>query len=386
MNKLFTYCLLLCLLNWNCGISMRNLELVDEWGNTYFDKKLELTQVETIYDESTTDVWGLEKTACKDFSKYDSLAKNGKSCLRLNWNKTDNCPWMGIGIGWNGYVAKDMTDWMQNGSLCFDLRSTQGNAFIPTLIFLLEDYNGKQAAAVLKSSHLSNYPITEDWQKVSIPLSLFLENNVTKCDFSFIKSLNIEFQGSGNFLVDNIELVRQRKQSTIKKKYGETTTTQFPVWLFDGNESNYWGFGQFQNSIIELDSTNQFNGRPGIHVKQLETNQQPIAREIGMSWEHWQATNFTDSLNNLYLELTVKGNTNMVTLGFESFKGEKTLIPLSEKFLLQDSLEWKTYRIPFTAFEFEKLNFHTCCFKQLICAFNQKGELVLGNIQINKKQ
>lgn len=238
----------------------------------------------------------------------------------------------------------------------------------------------------MKSSHLSNYPINEDWQKVSIPLSLFLENNAAKCDFSFIKSLNIEFQGSGNFLIDNIELVRQRKQSTNRKKYGETTTSQFPVWLFDGNESNFWGFGQFQNSTVELDSTQLFNGKPSIHVKQLETTQQPIAREIGMSWEQWQATSFTDSLNNLYLELTVKGNTNMVTVGFESFKGEKTLIPLTEKFLLQDGLDWKTYRIPFTAFAFEKVNFQTCCFKQFICTFNQTGEVILGNIQINKKQ
>jgi hypothetical protein len=385
MNKLFTYCLLLSLFYWNCGVSMHPLELVDEWGNTYSDKQNIQTQSETIFDENATDIWGLEKTNCKDFSKFDSLAKTGKTCLHLQWNKAENCPWLGMGIGWNGYVAKDISDWMKNGSLCFDFRSTQGSAFIPTLIFLFEDYNGKQAAAVLKSSHLSNYPITENWQKVAVPLSLFLENNSTKCDFSFIKSLNIEFQGSGNFLIDNIELVRQKKQSIVRKKYGETITASFPVLLFDGNISNHWGFGQFQNSLIELDTSILYNNKPSIHVKLFDTTQQTTFNEIGMSWEDWQSTSFADSLSNLYISIVLKGNSEMVSLGFESFKGEKTRVPLNEKFLYKEALGWKTYLIPLTAFEFQKLNFQTCCFKQFICTFNQKGEVILGSIQIIKK-
>jgi hypothetical protein len=384
MNKLLTYCLLLSLFYWNCGISVHTIELVDEWGNTYSDKQTIQTQSEAIFDENVTDIWGLEKTNCKNISKFDSLAKTGKSCLRIQWNKTENCPWLGMGIGWNGYAAKDVSEWIENGSLSFDLRSTQGNAFIPTLIFLLEDYNGKQAAAVLKSSHLSAYPINENWQKVSIPLSLFNDNNSTKCDFSFIKSLNIELQGSGDFLIDNIELIRQKSTNTIKNKYGETITRILPVTIFDGNEANYWGFGVFANRTIVVDTTLLLNGKPCIHVKKFDADNNPTSNEIGMTWENWEATSFADSLQNLYLELTVKGNPNTIELGFESFKGQKTSINLSEQFLTKDSLGWETFNIPLTAFPFKKVNFQTKYFKQLICVFNKNGEVFLGNIQIKK--
>jgi len=384
MNKLFTYCLLLSLFYWNCGVSMHPLELVDEWGNTYSDKQIVQTQSETIFDENATDIWGLEKTNCKNLSKFDSLAKTGKTCLHLQWNKAENCPWLGMGIGWNGYVAKDITDWMQNGSLSFDFRSTHGNAFIPTLIFLLEDYNGKQAAAALKSNHLSTYPINENWQKVVIPLSIFVADNTAKCDFSFIKSLNIELQGAGDFLIDNIELVRQKNTNTIQNKYGETLTTIFPVNVFDGNEANYWGFGAFANRSIVVDSSLILEGKPCIHVKKFDNVNPASKNEIGMTWENWQATSFADSLNSLYLEISLKGDPGMVALGFESFKGQKSLLALSDQYLTKDTLGWETYRIPLTAFPFEKVNFQTKYFKQLICSFNQNGELILGNIQIKK--
>jgi hypothetical protein len=316
---------------------MHPLELVDEWGNTYSDKQIVQTQSETIFDENATDIWGLEKTNCKNLSKFDSLAKTGKTCLHLQWNKSENCPWLGMVIGWNGYVAKDINDWMQDGSLSFDLRSTHGNAFIPTLIFLLEDYNGKQAAAALKSSHLSTYPINENWQKVTIPLSVFVADNAAKCDFSFIKSLNIELQGAGDFLIDNIELIRQKKTNSIQKKYGETITSIFPVNVFDGNDANYWGFGAFANRNIVVDSSLILEGKPCIHVKKFDTGKPASNNEIGMTWENWQATSFADSLNNLFLEISVQGEPEMFTIGFESFKGQKSLIALSEQYLTKDS-------------------------------------------------
>jgi hypothetical protein len=111
---------------------MQKTQLTDEWGGTYANTAVNEFQDRDIYNDQTVDVWGMEKTDCKNFSRIDTISFSGKSCLSVSWNRTGNCPWIGFGIGWNGYAAKDLSDVMSSGSIDFYIRAIQGKQFIPT--------------------------------------------------------------------------------------------------------------------------------------------------------------------------------------------------------------------------------------------------------------
>lgn len=155
MKKAIIYILFLSIINFGCGIRMQTTQLTDEWGGTYANNAVKEFQEKEIYNDQTVDVWGMEQTDCKNFSRVDTISFSGKSCLSLTWNRTGKCPWIGFGIGWNGYTAKDLTEVMEKGSIDFYIRAIKGKQFIPTLIFLLEDYSGVQTAALLKADRKS---------------------------------------------------------------------------------------------------------------------------------------------------------------------------------------------------------------------------------------
>lgn len=373
-----------------CGIRMSHTDLVDEWGNTYHLSGKEAFQEKEIYSNNTTDVWGLEKTACKDFSRIDSMAYSGKSCLRLEWNKSGNCPWIGMGIGWNGYAAKDLSEQMATGTLSFYLRAEKGEQFIPTLILLLEDYSGLQSAAVLKAKHLSKYPIDTQWQKVSIPLSLFLQSPAPLCDFSNIKSLNLEVQGAGCLLLDQFEIDGSPLAQTNGNKYGQTLSRNFPFTIFHDQLKDAWGDGKYEGRVLLVDTLMAFDGKASLHLSWNLNEAKKANNQFGFSWEHWQATGFADSLYKYAIRFKVyediPQSINKLQLGFESYNGKVVRTALLDS-NLNDVVQkqgWHTLTVPFTQFDFSREKFDINRFKQLLFFFEQSGELHLDEIELIK--
>ncbi|OYU97505.1 MAG: hypothetical protein CFE21_04215 [Bacteroidetes bacterium B1(2017)] len=373
-----------------CGVRMQTTELVDEWGTSYHSKVGKEFQDRDVYHDQTVDVWGIEKTDCKNFYRLDSLAYKGKSCLSLTWDKTGSCPWMGLGFGWNGYAAKDLTDVMQTGSIDFYVRAIKGKQFIPTFIFLLEDYAGVQTASLLKAKHLERYPIDEEWQKVSIPLSSFLNAPAPLSDFSNIKSLNIECQGSGALLLDEFYIGGASVSSVAGTKFGQTTTQNFPAILFADEFKYAWGLGKTEGRLVEVQSFEKYEGNSSLHLKWNEAESKKQLLELGMNWEHWQAIALPDSMSLYSLHFFAKQNASeslsKLELGFESYAGTNTFIKIKDTYYKTSSnkADWMEVTIPLTEFAFYEKNFDTTRFKQFLIRFKGSGELWLDNITLTR--
>jgi len=378
-----------------CGIHMQTQNLVDEWGNTYDLEKQQVFTDKEIFSNQTADIWGLEKTDCKHFSRIDTLAYKGKSSIKLQWNKTGSCAWLGFGIGWNGYAAKDLTPVMQNGNITFYIRAIKGTQFVPTLIFLLEDYSGIQTAALFKAKYLERYPIDEAWQKVIIPLSAFLEAAGPKSDFSNIKSLNIECQGEGGILIDEIFIEEGNKAKAKKnQKFGQTTTQTFPALIFEDNMQYAWGLGTYLGRTIQLDSQIYLMGTSALHLSWDLIKNSHVNNQIGFNWERWQAIALPDSIDAYSLSFFVYmpnlSELNKIQIGFESYSGEQVNIGLNQSFLSElqqidrQGKKWQKVRIPLSAFDWNKAKFNTQNFKQLLITFLQEGELWIDHIQLEK--
>ncbi len=392
MRKSIIYLFLLIIIFSNCGIRINKTQLTDEWGGTYANTAVNEFQDREIYNDLTVDVWGMEKTDCKNFTRLDSLSFNGKSCISITWNKAEKCPWIGFGIGWNGYAAKDLTDVMANGTIDFYLRAIKGKQFIPTLIFLLEDYSGIQSVTVLKASQLSHYPIDEEWQKVSIPLNTFLKSAKPLCDFSNIKSLNVECQGAGAFLIDKIEIGGTNSKNINSKKFGVAITQNFPATIFHDELPFAWGLGNYTGKNILLDSTKNYAGKNSIYLKWNEQESGKQMRKIGMNWEQWQAISFPDSLKNysvkFYIYSADINSFKNLNIGFESYNSKIVKMPIKQEYLasLPSNNNWQMITIPFNDFDFLTEGFDITRFKQLIIEFNNSGELWLDEITIEAKQ
>ena len=394
MKSLIYFCCGLFMLA-ACGVQMQTQNLVDEWGNTYDQEQQQVFTDKEVFSNQTADVWGLEKTDCKHFSRIDTLAYKGKSSIKLQWNKTGSCAWLGFGIGWNGYAAKDLTPVMQNGKITFFIRAIKGTQFVPTLIFLLEDYSGIQTATLFKAKYLERYPIDEAWQKVSIPLSGFLEAAGPKSDFSNIKSLNVECQGEGAILIDEIYIEEGSKlNGGVSKKFGQTITQTFPALIFEDDMQYAWGLGNYSGRKIQIDSQVYLMGNAALHMQWNTTTLPNVNNQLGFNWEQWQAIALYDSVAayslSMYIYAPNKLNLNMLQIGFESYAGEQVNIGLNQtyvsntEFIDKQGNKWLKVRIPLAAFDWEKTQFNVQKFKQLLITFTQEGELWIDHIQLEK--
>lgn len=390
MRKVLLHIFILSVLFSACNIRMQTTQLTDEWGGTYANNFVKEFQENEIYYDQTVDVWGMGKSDCKNFSRVDTISFSGKSCLSITWKKSGSCPWIGFGIGWNGYVAKDLSDIMEKGSIDFYIRSMKGKQFIPTLIFLLEDYSGVQTAALLKAKHFTHYPIDEEWQKVSIPLNSFLQASKPLSDFSNIKGLNIECQGEGSFLIDKIEIGRDTKTAVTNSKFGKTITQNFPAYIFKDELPYAWGLGSYTGKLIELNSIKSYQGNKSIYAKWNQDESDKQIRQIGINWEHWQAIAFPDSINSYGLQFYVNCSENNsldnIKIGFESYNGKSILLPIKSNYInaISDN-NWQLVSIPFSEFKFSEMGFDVNRFKQLLIGFNKSGELWIDEILIKKQ-
>ncbi len=371
-----------------CGVHMHQTQLIDEWGTTYENAGVRVFQDGEIYKDNTVDIWGLEKTDCKDFARIDTVSYSGKSSIKLSWNKAANCPWIGMGIGWNGYAPKDLSDVMSNGSIEFYIRSVSGNQFIPTLIFLLEDYAGVQSATALKSKQLSHYPIDEQWQKVSVPLRAFLQSAAPLCDFSNIKSLNLECQGEGDFYIDEIRIggIQAGKNST--HKFGEVLSQKFPATLFSEQKQGIWGFASVPGKLVQLDSNEFYTGKKSLHLKWDQAAMGSSIGQIGINWENWQAISLSDTFGSYSLTFFAKGSSaslQNLKFAFEDYNGKTCIIPLVPGYLntAKTITGWQEITLPLSDFMFAKNGFDTNRFKQFVLHFSGKGELWIDDIHLN---
>ncbi|MCA0426614.1 MAG: hypothetical protein LCH37_04190 [Bacteroidetes bacterium] len=370
--------LLVCLLQLaSCGIQLKQTPLTDEWGRTWYSEEGRAFQDRDIYNDGSTDVWGLEKTECKNFNRIDSLAFKGTSCLRIEFNREGACPWIGLGIGWNGYVAKDISTVIETDMIEFYMRSIQGKHHSPTLIFLFEDYSGNMSAAAFKPAYLSKYPIDESWQQVRIPLSAFER----KCDFSNIKSLNIECQGNAAILVDEIRIVQGSLSAKKTEKWGKVVSRESSYSLYPGNA--WWGEAKLSSSAVQKDFQNTFNNMPSLSIRWKSKSDKPI-QIAGFSWSNWEASKLADSLKNYEFVINYKHKSGpLPQLVLENYKGKTARYSMDSKNGTPEG-EWTQTRIPLEAFKIDPSNFEITIFKQLILETEAEGEFLLGNIQLKR--
>ncbi len=269
--------------------TVTNLDQVDIFGKKaglkkvgLYDNELEeeanvrgFTQLTIFENDLTDEFWTAGGKACINGNLEQ---KDGEFYLKLNWNKDlDECDWVGMGFGWDGWTGKDMGYVADTLAIELVVRST-GKSFtnIPWA-FCLEDYGGKQAWLGYNKSFLMSNEITTDWTRVEIPLSLFPfeENGV---DLTSIKQLMVQVFAEGTIEIRHIRLipfskklkkeVHAEKLSLLPKIDGELTDwlTSFAAFGSGHQFAATYSADSLYLAIKVVDSSPRTNGQIGTNL------------------------------------------------------------------------------------------------------------------------
>jgi hypothetical protein len=105
-------------------------------------------------DDFDKSVWVSPETQCVTMQTDDKHVYADKNALHVKWDKIKGgCKWIGIGFGWNNWVAKDMLDLTENCAVQMQVKSAKGNFSNLPVAFAFEDYGGVQAYYGYECNH-----------------------------------------------------------------------------------------------------------------------------------------------------------------------------------------------------------------------------------------
>lgn len=159
-------------------------------------------------DDLDKSVWVSPETQCVQMSSEKSQVYTGSGSLKITWDKIKgSCQWIGVGFGWNNWMAKDILDVAQSTAIQMQIKSVSGSFKNLPVAFALEDYNGIQCYYGYRPELSTGVFNDSTWTTVSIPLKLFnLESK--GFDLEKVKQFIIQLEGDGNIYLDEIKFVQ----------------------------------------------------------------------------------------------------------------------------------------------------------------------------------
>lgn len=353
-------------------------------------KTISLLVEPLIYDDGTSDVWGIETNACQTVTTTD-VAYSGNEALLLNWNRgAKDCKWSGIGIGWDGYAGKDLSGLIDYAAIQMYVRTQEGRSFGLPFVLTLEDYSGGMGFCYTSNKYFERTAIDEEWQKVVVPLSDF-ETQKENLDPTNIKQLQIELQQSGSVYLDDVRLVfyTPQPQEPWMQEEERDDPTNLPVQLFDDAfvNNNGWGMISDQCQDFHITSTEKTSGQQSIHLQWSDQNDRCKLKDFGVSWNRWFPVDLSSLRDRAAIQFQLKMASGQATslpiqVGFEDYERAKQFAELTSDFIPggQYNTTWQTVTIPLTAIPEAGFDFRRT--KQLYVRVKGSGEVYMDDIKL----
>ncbi len=165
------------------------------------------SQLTVFSDDITSDLWFTKNETCLKVEQERADVYSGNGAIHIQWNKqAGGCPWLGLGIGWDGWTGKDISQIYKKAAISFRVK-TNGKPMtqLPWAIGL-EDFAGSQVWTGATADVVVSGPISEQWTMVRIPLEKFNPDS-PNFDMYGVKQLMFQFESNGEVFMDQIEIV-----------------------------------------------------------------------------------------------------------------------------------------------------------------------------------
>ncbi len=158
-------------------------------------------------NEYSADIWFTQSKSCIDVMPENKEAEKGNQSLHIKWNKgAGDCPWLGMGIGWEQWTGKDISGIENKSALSFWIKSKTGPMKSIPWAVGLEDFTGAQAWTGFQVAYIKGNISNDNWTQVVVPLADF-PFGPNDLDLTSIKQMIIQFESSGEVLIDEISII-----------------------------------------------------------------------------------------------------------------------------------------------------------------------------------
>ncbi|MEX1189533.1 MAG: hypothetical protein WED33_09765 [Bacteroidia bacterium] len=342
-----------------------------------------------IFDDATKDLWGLKKDVCQDASIDHTIPYKGNDCIKLSWNReAEGCKFAGIGIGWDNYAGKDLSNLMNVAAIQFYVRTISGKMYGLPFVLTLEDYSGGMGFCYTSNKYFERSAIDEKWQRVVVPLADF-DLEIENLDPSNIKQLQIELQQSGNVYLDDIKLVYYTPEPVIPWMLEEVLPDPLamPVSIFNDAfiNDNSWGLFSTDCHKVEISFNEKASGSKSIHAKWDFDKPKCDFNYWGASWNKWKPVDMTSVINSVAINFEIKyvGSASQdVYAGLQDYDRSKAEINL--KTLNLKPNVWNSVSIPLNSLPQKSINFEKV--KDFVMHFEGSGEVYIDDIRLVSTQ
>lgn len=247
----------------------------------------------SIYsDQITSDLWFTSSPACVQVKPVRDQVHQGNGALSISWNKqAGDCPWLGMGIGWNGWTGKDFSQIQNEAALSFWVK-TKGDQYkgLPWAVGF-EDFSGGQAWTGITSNLVQGDFIGTDWTQVIVPLSYFPFKSFDT-DITAIKQVIFQFESSGFVYMDDIRIIPTSYQGKKTASVTMISSVNEPDGKIDFEEwSGMLDIAGTAGIFVNYDQNNLYiaalikDESPGVNHQNNENIWNGDALEIAFSTE-----------------------------------------------------------------------------------------------------
>ena len=211
-------------------------------------------------DNLSNEIWFTKNKNCITANVDNVNHFAGKSALKIKWDKmSGECNWIGMGFGWNSWLGKDLSSITDKAAIQFYAKTNGDTLTTLPLAIALEDYSGTQAYTGFSKTFIQSGKLTGTWSKVIIPINAFPIKQ-TDLDISNIKQFIIQFEATGDLIIDEITIIPFT--GNLKPKFSAQKTSK-PVNI-DGNinieewELAALSINEKNNVFIQFDANNMY--------------------------------------------------------------------------------------------------------------------------------
>ena len=195
------------------------------------------------------ETWLKQSKQCLSIVGTQEVAYSGKGSMLWEWDKkAGDCPWLGMGFGWDGWQGKDMSQIIDKAAIQFKVRTVKGTLKSLPLAACLEDYSGSQVWIGFSPKCIEGGIITEEWSNVILPISEFEWENAPNLDPFNIKQLIVQFEAEGKIYVDEIKVIPY--DGGFNKRLKMSIEESLAIKIDGKSNEDQWGNAQG----IEFDS------------------------------------------------------------------------------------------------------------------------------------
>ncbi len=339
-----------------------------------------------IYKESLGTLWS-SMGDCGSVVVTDEVeAQEGNKCLRIMWDKSKGCEWVGLGNSWNNWAPTDISEDLERKAVSFYIRTIEGEVGGAGIVVALDDMSETGAYIFADSKkYLRGLRISEEWKQMVIPFWDFPYAR-DEADYYAIKQMKFQFEGGGRFYVDNIEIINYTKEDYAKdrewveslKPKGEPEQDLYTAKIGDA----VWGLGTTMcQTFIETSN----NDRSDVLSWKWNANDCGWAK-WELNWNNWDNINMRKVDETMELQLDVYMNKmSTFNMNLKDFKYNSTSISVSPEQHGIKNNEWKTISIDIGALELKKKGFVLDQIRGFEFVGVGDGDVMIDNIRLVQK-